>query len=52
MAFIKYEYKIIQDAPGSQFTEENLNNQGQDGWKLLTVHQKLNGNYDIVFIRE
>jgi len=52
MAFVKYEYKIIKDAPGSQFTEANLNTQGQEGWKLLIVHEKNNGNYDIVFIRE
>jgi len=52
MAFIKYEYKILDDVSPSGLTEANLNAQGQEGWKLIVINKRASGNLDIIFIRE
>ncbi len=52
MAFVKYQYKLLKNVPESQITEANLNMFGQEGWKLIHIQLRDNGNYDGILIRE
>lgn len=48
----KYNYKLLKDVAHSQITEENLNAQGELGWKLIFAQVRTSGNWDAIFIRE
>lgn len=47
----KYGYNIIKDMSPNDFTEEYLNQLGQEGWKLVSI-QKDNGKWNAIFIKE